>query len=122
MTDYDNWIKELFQAIDQMDADKFSEFFVDEARFIFGNSDAVIGREAIREYVAGFFAAIAGIKHRIDTIIAEGENLVCRGEVTYIRKDSTTLTAPFAYYFKLTGDKAAHYQIYGDTSQLFRQF
>ena len=116
--DYKTWTREVFQAIDSMDADKFASVFADNASFKFGNGDAVVGKEAIREYVAGFFSSIDGISHDIKTIVMNGDYLVCRGEVTYIRHDSSRLTAPFADYVKFQDGQAAEYQVYTDISAL----
>lgn len=50
-----NWIIKLFQTIDTCDADEFVKFLTDDAMLIFANSQPVIGREAIRNLIAGFF-------------------------------------------------------------------
>jgi ketosteroid isomerase-like protein len=120
MADHNDWIKQLFAAIDSMDAAKFSDFFTANARFIFGNNPPVIGKGMIKNYVAEFFGAIGGLSHRVDTIISNSDDLVCRGEVTYTRKDGSKLTVSFANYFKVDSGSTAHYQIYVDTSQLFQ--
>jgi hypothetical protein len=45
--------------------------------------------------------------------------VICRGEVTYIRHDGSTLTVPFANVFRMDGDKVRDYRIYMDASALF---
>ncbi|MCP4583850.1 MAG: nuclear transport factor 2 family protein [candidate division Zixibacteria bacterium] len=109
----------LFKAIDEMDVEVFCAFLADDASFKFGNSDTVTGKAAIKEYVAGFFSGISGMSHTIDDILTDGNILSIRGEVTYIRKDSSRLTVPFANYFKLENELIKSYQIYADVSQLF---
>ena len=115
----DTWLKELFQSIDNLDASKFSSYFTENGSFIFGNAEPVVGRENVKEYVAGFFSAIGGIKHTIETIVIDGNLAMCRGSVTYTRKDSSKLTVPFANYYKLKDDLVLENQVYGDISALF---
>ena len=115
----DTWMKDLFQSIDNMDASKFSSYFTENGSFSFGNAEPVRGRENVKEYVAGFFSAIGGIKHKIETILIDGTHAMCRGTVTYTRKDSSRLTVPFANYYKLKDDLVLENQIYADISALF---
>lgn len=118
--DYKVWIKQLFQTIDSMNADKFASLFADNGTFKFGNGETVSGKNAIRQYVAAFFSSIKSISHEITDIVMENGSLVCLGEVTYTRHDSSRLTAPFADYIKLDGELAVEYQVYADISALYK--
>ena len=113
------WADSLFKSIDAMDTDKFCDFFTDNAKFKFGNAETVEGKEQIRQMVSGFFASIKGLSHTVSDMVEQDSALVCRGEVTYTRKDSSELTVPFSNYYKLNGDKVSDYQIYVDASQLY---
>lgn len=116
--DYKAWTKELFQTIDSKDADKFASVFADNGSFKFTNGETVSGKEAIKDYVAGFFSSINGMSHNIETVVADGDLLMCRGEVTYTRHDSSKLVAPFVDYIKFQNGLAAEYQVYTDISAL----
>ena len=113
------WAYELFKTIDSMDAGKFSGFFTENARFRFGNAEPVTGRDNIKEMVAGFYSSINALSHDVTEMVEQGDRLVCRGEVTYTRKDSRKVTYPFMNYYRLDGDLAADYQIYVDASGLY---
>jgi ketosteroid isomerase-like protein len=102
-----------------MDTDKFCDFLTENARFRFSNAEAVEGREQIRQAVAGFFASIKGLRHTVDDFVEQDGAVVCRGEVTYTRKDSSTVTYPFMNFFRLDGDRVSDYQIYVDASGLY---
>ena len=114
-----SFVVPLFRSIDAMDAGHFASFLTEDAVFRFGNAPEVSGREAIRATVAGFFGMIAGLEHRITETWAQPGAVICRGEVTYTRKDGTKLTVPFADVFGMRGESVAHYQIYMDVSPLF---
>ena len=50
-------VAQIFADIDAFDPGRFVAHLTPDARFRFANADPVIGREAAREAVAGFFAA-----------------------------------------------------------------
>ena len=102
-----------------MDAEKFASVFADNGSFKFGNGETVTGKDAVREYVAGLISSLNDLSHRIQAITTNGDSLMCRGEVTYTRKDSSKLPIPFANYFKLQNGLASEYQVYADISALY---
>lgn len=119
MTTDGGWINTLFAAIDAQDAAGFASFLHPQARFYFGNAPAVVGREAIQDSVARFFAALAGLSHKVETTWHNGNSVACCGEVTYRRHDGSSLTVPFADVFYLADEQICEYRIYMDVSPLF---
>lgn len=113
------WWENIFAVIDAGDADRFVDLLAPDGQFRFGNAPVIIGREAIRAAVAGFFAAIASSRHRLLGIWNGPATAVCEGEVTYTRRNGSTLRVPFVNVFDLRGDKIAAYRIYIDNSALF---
>lgn len=112
-------LTELFDSIDAMDADKFVEFIAPDGTFRFGSAPSVTGREAIRDAVAGFFSSIAGLRHTLHQSLLNGDTLVCEGEATYTRHDSSEITLPFANVFELRNGLISQYKIYSDIGPLF---
>jgi ketosteroid isomerase-like protein len=111
--------QQLFAAIDGRDASAFAAFLAPDGEFRFGNAPPVVGRDAVRDAVAGFFAAIGGCSHRLlRTWQSEGA-VACEGEVTYTRRDGSAVTLPFANVFVLRGREIASYRIYIDNAPLF---
>lgn len=117
--DHTALLKELFATIDSKDADRFVEFMTADGVFRFGSAPEATGRQAIREAVAGFFSSIAGLRHTLHRSLGDGVTLVCEGEATYTRHDSSEITLPFANVFELDGDLIARYKIYCDIAPLF---
>lgn len=115
------WLNDLFSSIDAGDSDKFSEFLAEDAQFRFANAPAVEGRAAIREAVAGFFGAIRSLSHTLEEHWAQGESVICRGTVNYVRHDGSELNVPFANIFRMEGGLIRDYLIYVDASALFAQ-
>ncbi|MBT8080899.1 MAG: nuclear transport factor 2 family protein [Gammaproteobacteria bacterium] len=109
----------LFRAIDARDGAAFAAFLTDDAVFRFGSAPPVEGRDAIRASVEAFFGSIAGLSHRVTTVVRDGATLFCEGEVTYERHDGSTISLPFADVFDYEGDLIRHYKIYMDVTPLF---
>ena len=113
-------IRSLFSAIDAFDTKTFVSFLDGEANFKFGNMPVVKGKDAIFEFVAGFFQAIKGIRHtNLESWELEDIRFV-NGTVSYTRLDGSTLTVNFSNTFKLRGGKIRDYLIFIDNSELFR--
>ena len=112
-------LADLFAAIDARDTERFLAFLTDEAYFRFGSTPPAQGKEAIRDAVGGFFSSIAGCRHSVARVVAEGDVLICEGEVTYTRHDSSEITLPFANVFELDGELISAYKIYADASPLY---
>jgi len=110
---------ELFVSIDAMDTESFLEFLADDATFRFGSMPAVQGREAIRAAVDGFYASIAALKHVLQRRVAEGNAVVCEGEVTYTRHDGSDVTLPFCNMFEVDDGLISLYRIYIDAGPLY---
>lgn len=112
-------LDELFSAIDAMDADRFAGFLAPECSFRFGNLPPVEGRAAVREFVAGFFGALGGIRHELVERIEAPDRIAMHGFVTYVRKDGSTLKVPFANVFRMEAGLVRDYLIFTDNSALF---
>jgi len=113
------WVNDLFKTVDAKDTEGFCGYLTEDARFKFSNAEEVSGRSNIKEAVGGFFSSISALRHNITDIVEQGDKLVCRGEVTYTRKDSGQVTFPFMNFFRLKGGQVAEYQIYVDASRLY---
>lgn len=105
--------------VDAADAAAFVDLLTPDAQFRFGNAAPVIGSDAIRAVVAGFFSAIGSSRHELIKVWQDAAAAGCEGVVTYRRHDGTSLSVPFANVFELEGEKIAAYRIYIDNSALF---
>ena len=112
-------ITRLFETIDRMDPEGFVDFLTEDASFRFGNADPVIGRNNIREAVAGFFSMIKGLSHQIFNVWEIENAIICRGEVTYKRMDEKDVKVPFVNFFMMENTLIKEYQIYIDLTPLF---
>jgi ketosteroid isomerase-like protein len=113
------WWERVFAVVDAGDTAGFVDLLTPDAQFRFGNAPVIIGADAIRSVVTGFFEAIASSRHQLLKTWNGPATAACEGVVTYMRHDGSTLSVPFANVFELKGDKIAAYRIYIDNSALF---
>jgi uncharacterized protein (TIGR02246 family) len=93
MTDMPNEVTQrVFQTIDSMQPDSIAELFTEDAMMVFGNTDPLVGREAITAGVQGFFSTINGLRHRIVNDWHIGADTIAETEVTYRRLDDKNVT------------------------------
>lgn len=115
-----DWTPKLFAAIDSMDARAFCRYLSEDGSFRFGNAPAVKGVGNIAAAVGGFFASIQGLRHQIANVwVPADDTVIAEGEVTYTRKNGSTLTVPFVNVFEMKGDLVDSYKIYIDIAQLY---
>ncbi len=121
VTDRPAWLDDLFSAIDAADTERFLAFLTDDATFRFGSAEALVGVDAIRAGVDGFFATIDASRHALGGVWHGPDSLVVEGTVTYTRLDGATLTLPFANVFGMRGERIARYSIYIDIAPLYAE-
>lgn len=114
------WIDDLFAAIDRRDADAFAAFLTEDGRFRWGSRPVVEGRQAVRDFVAGFFADFEALSHRLTGTwdVPQRDALFVEGEVTYTLPGGARVSVPFLNRFRLDGDRVAEYLIYADPTPL----
>ena len=118
--DRDDWIKRLFQSIDDRDVEAFLAFLSADVLFRFGNAPPVKGRAAVGAMLRGFFASIRALRHDIAETWAPRGTVICHGSATYTRTDSSTVCVPFANVLRLDAGLIAEYLIFVDVSGLYR--
>ncbi len=113
------WLARLFTVIDAQNATEFSRYFTDEGRFVYGSNAPVIGKQAISDYVAGFFGTLESIQHSILDAWKIEDKVLGEVEVTYVLKDGRQFTLPAFILFKMEGELIRDYLIYVDPTPLF---
>lgn len=113
-------VKELFEAIDNSDTEAFLTYLSEDVFFRFGNAEPTCGNEAVGDIVHNFFESIKGLQHEVIALWEQGDTVICHGNVTYTRHDSSKLCVPFANIFTFTGDLIRKYLIFVDISELYK--
>lgn len=111
--------EQIFRSVDAQDTEAFLSALHPEASFRFGNAEAVVGHEALRPVLNGFFGALKGLEHRLEQTWEVEDARFCHGQVTYHRHDGSDLSVPFATLFRYRDGLIADYRIFVDASALF---
>ena len=109
----------LFDDIDSMDPDRFAQHLADTVVMRFGNADPVHGRGTVRDAWAGFCEGVDGVHHDIVEKWETGSATIVEAEVTYTRKDATTVTVPVVTIYRPSDRPIEDYRIFIDLAPLF---
>lgn len=111
----------LYAAIDAQDAAGFAAHLTEDAEFRFANAPVVSGRAEIAAAVAAFFSSVRKLAHELHVVHESEDWAAMHGTVTYTRHNGSTLTVPFANYFRLREGLIHDYRIFGDFSALYAE-
>ena len=111
--------------MDHKDAHGFAAVFAPNGTLAFGNSETLVGHEAIRAAIAQFFSAFVSLRHHSGRTWLDGDTLILEAVVTYMRHDGQEVTVPATTIFELSPDAstpepvAEECRIYVDLTPLF---
>jgi hypothetical protein len=86
--------KTVFGAVDGKDLEVLRGLLAEDTRFVMGNGDPLIGREAVLAGNAAFFTMVQGLRHAVLHEWAVGAATIAETEVTYLRLDGKEVTVP----------------------------
>ena len=112
-------VAQVFADIDACDGDRFVAHLTPDVRFRFANADPVIGRDAVKEAVEGYWSTINGLAHHIRNVWEFGETVIAQIDVEYHRQDGKTVTVPNADILIYDGDLVRDWQIYIDVAPVY---
>jgi ketosteroid isomerase-like protein len=124
--DVDQWVADLFGAVDRMDVAPVVNAFTEDGTFRLGNGETAIGRQQVEQSVSAFFSMIGGVSHELTGVWlgswSGGEVISVEAEVTYTRKDGTQIQPlPVTSTLRMEGDRIKDYRIFMDISPLFAE-
>ena len=110
----------MFAVVDRLDADRFAEYYAEDAVLRFGNAEPVHGRDAIRQTYADFFVSLDGLRHEMQQYFHVDGTHLAEALVTYTRKDGSLVTVPAISVFHTRPDGLIDsYRIYVDLAPLY---
>ena len=99
--------------------DRFAAHLAEDVRFRFGNAEPVHGREAVRDVWAGFCQTVDGVRHEPVEQWESGAATIAESDVTYTRKDGTTVTVPVVTIYRSEDGLIQDYRVFIDLAPLF---
>jgi limonene-1,2-epoxide hydrolase len=104
------------------DPEKLASYFTEDAVYHNIPMESIQGREAIKEFIAGFTAAYDGIDFIVHRQIGDG-NLVMNERTDVLRrKDGVVVRLPVMGVFEIVDDRIAGWRDYFDLATITNAF
>ena len=114
------WLTQMSSAVDRQSIEENLRFLAPDVRFRFGNGEFIVGHAALRQGLAQFYAAIAGLRHDLVGIWRQDDVLAVEAEVTYTRLDGTDVAVPVLSLMRLAGPHlVADHRVFFDLAPVF---
>lgn len=111
-----DWLRRYYRLLDENRVrDAISEFMAEGCTFRFGNGEPVGFLEEARR----MSKLISGTRHELVTVLeADDGTLACELEVTYIKRDGTSLTLPGSLFANVQDGRFVEQRAYIDHGPL----
>jgi ketosteroid isomerase-like protein len=119
MEQWQEWVRDTYAAVDTKDTEGYLRQLTADVRWRFGNGPELVGHEAVRGALIPFFAGLHGLSHHMSGQWRAGDAVILESEVTYTRRDGTTVTLPAATIYRMRGHLAYQGQIFMDIAPAF---
>ena len=110
---------QLFSDIDSMEPERFTAHLADDVVMRFGNAEPVRGKAAVHDAWAAFCDGLDGVSHPPGRRWESEQGTVAEADVSYTRKDGTTVTVPVVTIYRSSGELIDDYRIFIDLAPLF---
>jgi limonene-1,2-epoxide hydrolase len=104
------------------DPDELAGYFTEDAVYHNIPMDPVQGREAIKQFIAGFTAAFDGIDFQIHRQISDGNVVMNERTDTMRREDGGAIPLPVMGVFEVVDGKIAKWRDYFDMATVTNAF
>lgn len=121
MSDPDALVREMCAAWAQPDPDRIASFFTEDAVYHNIPMEPVVGRQAIRDFVAGFAGALDGIDFVIHHQVTAGD-LVMNERTDTLRGGGKETPLPVMGTFEIRDGLIAAWRDYFDLAAITRAF
>jgi ketosteroid isomerase-like protein len=116
----DNFIIEIYRAIDAKDTARLVSHMTEDSLFRFANIPPVEGKDNISAFLGGFFQSIKAIRHSELEYWNVADVWFVTGKVNYTRLDELTLKVPFGVLLKMKNELIKEFLIFVDNSELYK--
>jgi limonene-1,2-epoxide hydrolase len=104
------------------DPDRLANYFTEDAVYHNIPMEAVQGREAIRQFIAGFVAGFDGIDFRVHRQVSDGTVVMNERTDVMRSKDGKEVPLPVMGVFEVVDDQIAAWRDYFDLATVTRTF
>ncbi|WP_405166007.1 nuclear transport factor 2 family protein [Nocardia sp. NBC_01499] len=121
MTTPDELVRDMCRSWSDPDPDRIAAFFAEDAVYHNIPLEPVVGRTAIRDFIAGFLATFEGIDFDIHHQITSG-NLVMNERTDTLRGADRAIPLPVTGVFEVADNTIVAWRDYFDMGVINRAF
>ena len=118
----DQLVTEFCQLWAAPDPQRLAEYFTEDATYHNIPMAPVHGREAIREFIAGFLAAFDGIDFKVHRQLSDGQLVMNERTDVMRRKDGEEIPLAVMGVFEVQDDRIAAWRDYFDMAAITSAF
>lgn len=96
-------LRQLFSTIDSNDWGNLARCFHHDVTYVRPGYPELVGKEAVLAFYRNTRIVACG-QHVLEKVVAEGNNVACRGTFTGTAKDGRKLRIDFADFYEFSGD------------------
>ncbi|WP_280260794.1 nuclear transport factor 2 family protein [Nocardia abscessus] len=121
MPDPDELVREMCRSWSDPDPDRISAYFAEDAVYHNIPMEPIVGRTAIRDFIAGFLTTFEAIDFDIHHQIASG-NVVMNERTDTLRSAGRETPLPVMGFFEVTDGAITIWRDYFDMAAINRAF
>jgi limonene-1,2-epoxide hydrolase len=114
----DDLVTEFCKRWASPDPDEIAAYFTEDAVYHNIPMDPVRGREAIKEFIAGFLAAFEGIDFNVHRQVSDGALVMNERTDVMRRKDGDPISLPVMGVFEVRDDRIVAWRDYFDMAAI----
>ncbi len=118
----DQLVTEFCELWAAPDPERLAEYFTEDATYHNIPMAPVQGREAIKEFIAGFLAAFDGIDFNVHRQLSDGQLVMNERTDVMRRKDGEEIPLPVMGVFEIQNDRIAAWRDYFDMAAITSAF
>ena len=115
-------VRDFCRTVERRDVPALMAFFTEDAVYHNIPMEPVQGREAIKQFIAGFTAAFDGIDFQIHRQVSDGNVVMNERTDTMRRKDGGAIPLPVMGIFEIVDGKIAKWRDYFDMATVTNAF
>lgn len=115
-TDPNELVTAFCAAWERMDADELASYFTDDGVYHNVPMEPAVGRDNIRDYLAGMKQMMSAIRFEVHRQVAQGD-VVMNERTDHITMGDREIALPVVGVFEIAGDKIRAWRDYFDMGQ-----
>lgn len=111
-----DWLQRYYAAMDGLEFDKVADFLAEGVHNHYATGVEVVGRDAVLERGRKNLGALERIRHAVQNVWEEGDELIFELAVTYWRRDGKVIERPGMGIFVMEDGQIREQRLFVDAN------